>query len=151
MYISVLQVERVNAVALIPTYQQFTKKSSKQLNNQQHNNIISPHSCDDEKKNQRSNEQQRVDSDSLSKNEKSSANQSQPSKSKKSLPKRKEFPQFQPQICICVLSCNRLNLLEQTLASIINHMENDEPNVKYEIVWVDNGSDKGIHNIITVI
>ena len=46
-----------------------------------------------------------------------------------------------PTLCVCVLSCNRLDLLRTTLHAIVRHLEEDEPALSYEIVWVDNGSD----------
>ena len=54
---------------------------------------------------------------------------------------RTVFPQHHPDVCVCVLSLNRLDLLERTLRSTIEHLEADEPLLRYELVWVDNGSD----------
>jgi hypothetical protein len=45
-----------------------------------------------------------------------------------------------PQLCVCVLSMRRLDLLRVTLRAITQHLERVET-VRYEIVWVDNGSD----------
>ena len=45
-----------------------------------------------------------------------------------------------PDVCVCVLSYQRLDLLRTTLRSIIDHIEADERGVSYELVWVDNGS-----------
>ena len=53
------------------------------------------------------------------------------------LPRRRNFPSLEePRICVCVLSCGRLHLLERTLAGVIEHLEQDEPQLSYEIVWV---------------
>lgn len=48
-----------------------------------------------------------------------------------------------PHICLAFLSCcDRTDLLNHTLAAAIRHMEEDEPDyLRYEIAWVDNGSD----------
>ena len=46
-----------------------------------------------------------------------------------------------PQLCVCVLSMRRLDLLRVTLRAITEHLEHVETGVSYEIVWVDNGSD----------
>jgi hypothetical protein len=57
---------------------------------------------------------------------------------------RSSYPETEPQICLAFLSCcQRTDLLNHTLAAAIRHMEEDEPSfLKYEIAWVDNGSDK---------
>ena len=47
-----------------------------------------------------------------------------------------------PELCLCVLSCKRLDLLRVTLRSVIRHLEQAEAAVRYEVVWVDNGSDE---------
>ena len=47
-----------------------------------------------------------------------------------------------PEVCVCVLSCQRLDLLRTTLHSVVSHLESDESSVAYELVWVDNGSDE---------
>ena len=47
-----------------------------------------------------------------------------------------------PDLCVCVLSHKRLDLLRTTLASIVTHLETTETAVAYELVWVDNGSDE---------
>lgn len=51
--------------------------------------------------------------------------------------------QQHPHICLAFLSCcDRIDLLNHTLAATIRHMEEDEPDsLRYEIAWVDNGSD----------
>jgi hypothetical protein len=59
--------------------------------------------------------------------------------------KRSNFPQTKadaPHICLAFLSCcDRTDLLNHTMAAVIRHMEEDEPSVlRYEIAWVDNGS-----------
>ena len=46
-----------------------------------------------------------------------------------------------PELCVCVLSFKRLDLLRTTLRSIVQHLETDERGLAYELVWVDNGSD----------
>ena len=50
--------------------------------------------------------------------------------------------QLSPQLCVCVLSYKRLDLLNATLRSILTHLEEVEKDVSYEVVWVDNGSDE---------
>ena len=57
---------------------------------------------------------------------------------------RSSYPQSDPHICLAFLSCcQRTDLLNHTLAGAIRHMEEDEPSfLRYEIAWVDNGSDK---------
>jgi hypothetical protein len=45
-----------------------------------------------------------------------------------------------PQLCVCVLSCQRLDLLRTTLHAIVHHLETVERGLPYELVWVDNGS-----------
>ena len=50
--------------------------------------------------------------------------------------------QLSPQLCVCVLSYKRLDLLNATLRSILQHLEQVETEVSYEVVWVDNGSDE---------
>lgn len=52
---------------------------------------------------------------------------------------RSNFPELHPTVCVCVLSWNRLDLLRRTLTSAIGFMERED--VRYEIAWVDNGSD----------
>lgn len=58
--------------------------------------------------------------------------------------KRSNFPQIgnDPHICLAFLSCcDRTDLLNHTMAAVIRHMEEDEPSfLRYEIAWVDNGS-----------
>jgi hypothetical protein len=57
--------------------------------------------------------------------------------------KRSNFPQTNdPHICLAFLSCcDRTDLLNHTMAAMIRHMEEDEPSfLRYEIAWVDNGS-----------
>lgn len=58
--------------------------------------------------------------------------------------KRSNFPttNADPHICLAFLSCcDRTDLLNHTLAAAIRHMEEDEPSfLRYEIAWVDNGS-----------
>ena len=51
-------------------------------------------------------------------------------------------PNLSPELCVCVLSYKRLDLLRTTLSSIITHLEGTETDVAYEIAWVDNGSDE---------
>jgi len=55
---------------------------------------------------------------------------------------RRIFPERNPEICVTFLSCRRLHLLERSIQAVIHHLETVEPNVKYEIVWVDNGSNQ---------
>jgi hypothetical protein len=57
------------------------------------------------------------------------------------LPPAREL-QLSPQLCVCVLSYKRLDLLNTTLRSILVHLDQVETDVSYEIVWVDNGSDE---------
>lgn len=61
----------------------------------------------------------------------------------RSLPKtagRKGFPVAYPDVCAAFLSCNRLGLLRRSMRALIWHMEEHEPNIPYEIAWVDNDS-----------
>lgn len=56
---------------------------------------------------------------------------------------RAKFPETNdPHICLAFLSCcDRTDLLNHTMAAVIRHMEEDEPSyLRYEIAWVDNGS-----------
>lgn len=54
---------------------------------------------------------------------------------------RRRFPEKEPLVCLAFLSCcGRTDLLEKTLLAAVEHMERDEPDVPYEIAWVDNGS-----------
>jgi hypothetical protein len=55
---------------------------------------------------------------------------------------RSSFPAKNPHVCLAFLSCcGRTDLLNHTLAGVIRHMEEDEPEfLRYEIAWVDNGS-----------
>lgn len=46
-----------------------------------------------------------------------------------------------PQLCVCVLSFQRLDLLRTTLRTMVEHLESVERGLAYELVWVDNGSD----------
>ena len=57
---------------------------------------------------------------------------------------RVSYPEKDPHICLAFLSCcDRTDLLNHTLAGVIRHMEEDEPSfLRYEIAWVDNGSDE---------
>mmetsp|Transcript_11864 Transcript_11864/g.18201 ORF Transcript_11864/g.18201 Transcript_11864/m.18201 type:complete len:498 (-) Transcript_11864:110-1603(-) len=63
---------------------------------------------------------------------------------------RKKFPEQDPHVCLAFLSCcGRTDLLNHTIAAAIRHMEEDEPNhLRYEIAWVDNGSDIDLTNKI---
>lgn len=55
---------------------------------------------------------------------------------------REIFPQKNPFVCIAFLSCcNRTDLLWKTMSAAVRHMEEDEPDVSYELAWVDNGSE----------
>lgn len=55
---------------------------------------------------------------------------------------RRRYPERNPHVCLAFLSCcNRIDLLNYTLAAAIRHLEDDEPSgLRYEIAWVDNGS-----------
>ncbi|KAL3905337.1 MAG: hypothetical protein SGILL_009718, partial [Bacillariaceae sp.] len=55
---------------------------------------------------------------------------------------RASFPENDPHVCLAFLSCcDRTDLLNDTIAGAIRHMEEDEPSfLRYEIAWVDNGS-----------
>lgn len=54
---------------------------------------------------------------------------------------RAVFPQRSPDVCLAFLSCcNRTDLLAATLEAAVRHMEEDEPDIAYEVAWVDNGS-----------
>jgi GT2 family glycosyltransferase len=56
--------------------------------------------------------------------------------------RRRRYPESNPHVCLAFLSCcNRIDLLNHTLAAAIRHLEEDEPRtLRYEIAWVDNGS-----------
>mmetsp|Transcript_33427 Transcript_33427/g.69925 ORF Transcript_33427/g.69925 Transcript_33427/m.69925 type:complete len:512 (-) Transcript_33427:143-1678(-) len=60
------------------------------------------------------------------------------------LMKRKSYPENDPHICLAFLSCcQRIDLLNHTIAGVIRHMEEDEPSyLRYEMAWVDNGNSK---------
>lgn len=64
--------------------------------------------------------------------------------------RRRSYPEQQPHICLAFLSCcQRTDLLNHTLAGTIRHMEEDEPSfLRYEVAWVDNGSDRTLTSII---
>ncbi|KAH3731836.1 hypothetical protein Pelo_17335 [Pelomyxa schiedti] len=55
---------------------------------------------------------------------------------------RRVFPELNSTVCITALSCKRRQLLEQSLESVIYHMENFEPrSLRYQIVVTDNSGD----------
>ncbi len=58
------------------------------------------------------------------------------------LMERANYPESNPHVCLAFLSCcNRIDLLNHTIAGAIRHMEQDEPSyLRYEIAWVDNGN-----------
>lgn len=60
--------------------------------------------------------------------------------------RRRNYPESQPHVCLAFLSCcNRIDLLNHTIAGAIRHLELDEPKeLRYEIAWVDNGSDQDL-------
>jgi hypothetical protein len=61
--------------------------------------------------------------------------------------KRRTFPQTKPSVCLAFLSCcNRTDLLWKTMSAAVKHMEEDEPDVPYELAWLDNGSE-GAKNV----
>jgi hypothetical protein len=45
-----------------------------------------------------------------------------------------------PIVCLGFISFNRLQLLELTVRSTLEHLKRVEPLMRYETVWVDNGS-----------
>jgi hypothetical protein len=49
-------------------------------------------------------------------------------------------PPGPPDVCLGFISWNRLRLLDMTVHSTLEHLQNVEPLVRYEMVWVDNGS-----------
>ena len=55
---------------------------------------------------------------------------------------RARYPETDPQICLAFLSCcGRTDLLNNSIAAAIRHLEEDEPGgLRYEFAWVDNGS-----------
>lgn len=54
---------------------------------------------------------------------------------------RATYPEDKPLVCLAFLSCcGRTDLLNYTMSAAIRHMEQDEPSVRYEIAWVDNGN-----------
>lgn len=58
------------------------------------------------------------------------------------LSKRNNYPESNPHVCLAFLSCcQRIDLLNHTIAGAIRHMEEDEPSyLRYELAWVDNGN-----------
>lgn len=64
--------------------------------------------------------------------------------------RRRSFPESNPHICLAFLSCcGRTDLLNHTMAAVIRHMEEDEPDhLRYEIAWVDNGSGPHLTSVI---
>lgn len=58
------------------------------------------------------------------------------------LMERKSYPETNPHVCLAFLSCcQRIDLLNHTIAGAIRHMEEDEPSyLRYELAWVDNGN-----------
>eukprot|EP00934_Nitzschia_sp_Nitz4_P009189 Nitzschia sp. Nitz4//scaffold59_size112058//110258//111966//NITZ4_004131-RA/size112058-augustus-gene-0.97-mRNA-1//1//CDS//3329555189//9179//frame0 len=73
-----------------------------------------------------------------------------PTNPTRSILSRSSFPENSPHICLALLSCcDRTDLLNHTLAGVIRHMEEDEPSfLRYEIAWVDNGSDAAKTTVI---
>jgi len=63
---------------------------------------------------------------------------------------RANYPETNPHICLAFLSCcNRIDLLNHTIAGAIRHMEEDEPSyLRYELAWVDNGNSKSATDTI---
>lgn len=59
----------------------------------------------------------------------------------KSIPRRKLFPEAKPEVCFFFLSCGRYELLRETYRTWIVHLETNEPQLRYEVVWVDSGHD----------
>jgi len=59
--------------------------------------------------------------------------------------RRQSFPEPDPHVCLAFLSCcGRTDLLDHAIAGAVRHMEEDEPSwLRYEIAWVDNGSENG--------
>jgi hypothetical protein len=49
-------------------------------------------------------------------------------------------PPGPPIVCLGFISFNRLQLLELTVRSTLEHLKRVEPLMRYETVWVDNGS-----------
>ena len=45
-----------------------------------------------------------------------------------------------PQLCVAFLSCGRLNELLWAMSRIVQHLEETEPELDFEIAWVDNGT-----------
>ena len=58
------------------------------------------------------------------------------------MPNASRHLSLSPTLCVCVLSHKRLDLLRTTLRSVVNHLEEHEPGLAYELVWVDNGSEQ---------
>ena len=46
-------------------------------------------------------------------------------------------------MCLAAVSYKRLELLRRTFSAVVEHLETSEPTLRYEIAWVDNGSDEG--------
>mmetsp|Transcript_24087 Transcript_24087/g.60576 ORF Transcript_24087/g.60576 Transcript_24087/m.60576 type:complete len:451 (-) Transcript_24087:141-1493(-) len=53
---------------------------------------------------------------------------------------RAGFPVAYPTVCAAFLSCGRLALLRRGMTSLVRHMEEHEPDIPYEVAWVDNNS-----------
>lgn len=63
---------------------------------------------------------------------------------------RATYPEDKPHVCLAFLSCcGRTDLLNHTMSAVIRHMEQDEPSVRYEIAWVDNGNPSNLTTPIT--
>lgn len=45
-----------------------------------------------------------------------------------------------PTLCLAVVSGNRTDFLTQTLTAVLTHMRDEEPEIEYELVMVDNNS-----------
>lgn len=49
---------------------------------------------------------------------------------------RKNFPVADPVVCAAFLSCGRLSLLRRGIKALIAHMDDHEPEIPYEVIFV---------------
>ena len=55
----------------------------------------------------------------------------------------RRFPETSPDVCCAFLSSGRLHLLRRSLSALVRHLERFEPDILYELAWVDNDSGPG--------
>ena len=64
------------------------------------------------------------------------------------LVRRAKFPEARAKVCFAFMSCGRLGLLRQTVGALVEHMDQWEPSVPYELAWVDQGSGPEARGIV---